>query len=219
MLAVSHELTQRPNSLAVTVGALMLLAFAVELIWRLARHITVIVHEGAHVASCWMMGGRVTGVRLQSNGDGSTATVGPSGMGGIITSFAGYLGPSIFGLAAAGLIALGHIRAVLWLAVIFFTLMLLLVRNFFGGISVAVNAGLLFLVLRYGDARLQTITAYGLSWLMLLSGVRVVLMRNTNASDAHDLRDVTHIPRLVWFVLWLVATVTALWFGGRLLLM
>ncbi len=53
---------------------------------------------------------------------------------------------------------------------------------------------------------------------MLFSGVRWVLKHNIGAGDADDLRDVTHIPRFVWFVLWLVATVTALWVGGHLLI-
>ena len=177
----------------------------------------MIAHEGAHVATCWIMGGRVTGVTLKSNADGQTDSIGPNGLGGIITSFVGYLGPSIFGLSAAVLIALDHIVAVLWLAVIFLTIILLLVRNSFGVISVILNGGIIFLVLRYGNAELQTITAYALSWFMLFSGVRWVFAHNTGASDAHNLRDATHIPRVVWFVLWLVATVTALWVGGHLL--
>jgi hypothetical protein len=212
-----HALEPLPKSVAVPVGLLVFIAFALEGIWRLARHITVIAHEGAHVATCWIMGSRVTGVTLKSNADGRTDSIGPNGLGGIISSFAGYLGPSIFGLGAAVLIALDHIVAVLWLTVIFLAIILLLVRNSFGVISVILNGGLIFLVLRYGNAELQTITAYALSWFMLFSGVRWVLKHNTDAGDADNLRDVTHIPRVVWFVLWLAATVTALWVGGHLL--
>ena len=163
----------------------MLIAFASEEVWRLARHISVIAHEGAHAAAGWGTGGRVTGVTLKSDATGVTTTLGLSGLGGIITGFVGYLGPSVCGLAAAGLIASLHIEAVLWLAVIFLIIMLFLVRNFFsGGISVVLNGGLLFLVLRYGSAGLQTVTAYALSWFMLLSGVRWVLMHGSNAADA-----------------------------------
>ena len=52
---------------------------------------------------------------LKSNADGQTDSIGPTGMGGILSSFLGYLGPSVFGLGAAVLIALDHIAAVLWL--------------------------------------------------------------------------------------------------------
>jgi hypothetical protein len=219
VLALSHDLTPLPRSVAVPVGALMLIAFASEGIWRFARHISVIAHEGAHAAAGWSMGGRVTGVTLKSDATGETTTLGLNGLGGIINGFVGYLGPSVCGLAAAGLIALDHIEAVLWLAVIFLIIMLLLIRNFFGGISVILNGGLLFLILRYGSAGLQTVAAYALSWFMLFSGVRWVLMHGSKADDAGFLRGMTYIPRVVWFALWLAGSVTALWFGGRLLLM
>ena len=219
VLALSHDLTPLPGSVALPVGALMLIAFASEGIWRLARHISVIAHEGAHAAAAWSMGGSVTGVSLKSDATGVTATLGLGGLGWLITCFVGYLGPSVCGLAAASLIALDHIEAVLWLAVIFLIIMLFLIRNLFGGISVILNGGLLFLVLRYGSAGLQTIAAYTLSWFMLLSGVRWVLMHGGNAVDAGILRDMTYIPRFAWSALWLVGSITALWFGGRLLLM
>lgn len=219
VLALSHDLTPLPGSVALPVGALTLIAFASAEIWRLARHISVIAHEGAHAAAGWSMGGRGTGVTLNSDATGGTTTLGLSGLGGVITGFVGYLGPSVCGLAAASLIALDHIEAVLWLAVIFLIIMLFLVRNLFGGISVILNGGLLFLVLRYGSAGIQTIAAYTLSWFMLLSGVRWVLMHGSQASDAYILRGETYIPRVAWFALWLVGSVTALWFGGRLLLM
>jgi Peptidase M50B-like len=219
VLALSHDLTPLPRSVAVPVGLLVLFAFAAEGIWRLARHISVIAHEGAHAVAGWSMGGRVTGVTLKSDATGETTTLGLSGLGGIITGFVGYLGPSICGLTAAGLIALDHIGAVLRLAVIFLIIMLLLVRNFFGAISVILNGALLYLVLRDGSAGVQTVAAYALSWFMLLSGVRWVLMHGSNASDAGILRRMTYIPRVFWVVLWLVGSVTALWFGGHLLLM
>ena len=88
----------------------MLIAFASEGIWRLARHISVIAHEGAHAAAAWSMGGSVTGVSLKSDATGVTATLGLGGLGWLITCFVGYLGPSVCGLAAASLIALRSYR-------------------------------------------------------------------------------------------------------------
>jgi Peptidase M50B-like len=66
----------------------------------------------------------------------------------------------------------------------------------------------------YGSVKLQTIAAYALSWFLLLSGVRFVLMHRSGAVDAGILRGVTHVPRIVWAALWLVITVIALWAGG-----
>ena len=77
-----HALEPLPKSVAVPVGLLVFVAFVLEGIWRLARHITVIAHEGAHVATCWIMGARVTGVTLESNATGQTVSIGPNGLGG-----------------------------------------------------------------------------------------------------------------------------------------
>ena len=214
-----YALAPLPKSAAGSVGLLVLMAFALEGIWRLARHISVIAHEGAHAVAGFSMGRRGIGVRLNRNATGETATRGPvRGLGRIVTAFAGYLGPSVFGLSAAVLIAQDHIVAVLWLAVVFLAIMLLLVRNFFGVISVALNGGLIFLVLHYGSTELQTFAAYALSWFMLLSGVRFALTLPSNAGDADTLRGLTRVPGFVWAALWLVITVTALWVGGHLLI-
>jgi len=51
-------------------------------------------------------------------------------------------------------------------------IMLLLVRNFFGVISVLFNGGIVVLVLWYGSVKLQIIAAYALGWFLLLPGVR-----------------------------------------------
>ncbi len=228
MLAVPVELTrypfadqstQLPGQIGEPVGLLVLLGFATEGIWKLLRHISVIAHEGAHAVTGWGMGRKVSGVKLYSNGTGETGTVGPGrGFGRIMTAFTGYLGPSAVGLGEAALIAHGDIEAVLWVALIFLPIMLLLARNLFGAISVALNGGIILLVLRYGNAEAQTITAYALSWLMLFSGLRFVLVHGTGASDADTLRGLTFLPRFAWFVLWLAGSVGALWAGAHLLM-
>jgi len=208
-----------PASVGKTIGLLVLLAFVSEGIWRLARHISVIAHEGAHALAGWSMGRKVVGVRLNSDATGETAIQGPAaGPGRIITAFAGYLGPSVFGLGAAALLAHHQVEAVLVVAEIALFVMLLLVRNFFGVISVFLNGALIILVLKDGSAELQTITAYALSWFLLLSGVRFVLMDGSKAGDAFTLRGITHVPRVVWATLWLLGAVLALWVGGRLLI-
>jgi hypothetical protein len=84
-------------------------------------------------------------------------------------------------------------------------------------ISVLANSVLIVLVMRYGNAKLQDGAAYCLSWLLLLSGVVHVISHGSNARDAAILRDITHIPRFVWFMLWLVITVAALVAGARML--
>jgi Peptidase M50B-like len=226
VLALSLDLAQNqsgtqplPHSVAVPVGLVVLLGFLIDGIWRVARHFGVIVHEGAHAVAGWSTGRKVSGVRLNSNASGTTRTSGPDrGPGRVITAFAGSVGPSLFGLGAAGLIALGYIDAVLWLAIIFFAVMLVFIRNFFGVISVAVSGALVFLTLHYGSAEFHAVAAYAISWFLLFCGVRFVFTGGgSNAPDAETLSGLTHVPTFVWATLWFVIAVAALWVGGRLL--
>lgn len=225
MIALPLELVQQqpgtgsvplPQLVAGPTGLLVFIAFLIDGVWRFARHISVIAHEGAHVAAGWSVGRRVSGVKLNRDATGVTTTRGSGGL--VITGFAGYLGPSLFGLATACLIALDQITLALGLALFCLAIMLILIRNFFGVISVAVSGVLVFLVLRYGSPEVQAVAACALSWFLLFSGVRWVLMDGTGAQDAVDLTQRTHIPRFIWVTFWLAMTVAALWVGGRLLI-
>jgi hypothetical protein len=227
MLAMSLELTQlrleyNPTLSSVPlgepIGILVLLGFAAEGIWRLARHISVIAHEGAHALAGWSVGRKVAWVKLNGDATGETLTEGPkTGPGRVVTSFAGYLGPSLSGLGAAALLAHHQVQAVLIVTGVALFLTLLRVRNSFGVVSVLLNGGLIVLVLRYGNVEIETIAAYALSWFLLFSGVRFIFMHGRRAGDADTLRTITGIPRFVWAALWLVGSVLALWIGARLL--
>jgi len=227
VLALPLELVQQqpgtgpvplPQLVAAPTGLLVFIAFLIEGIWRLARHISVIAHEGAHVAAGWSVGHRVTCVKLNRDATGETITLGQDRFRPIIVGFAGYLGPSLFGLAAACFIALDQITIALGLALVCLAIMLILIRNFFGMISVVLNGVLVFLVLRYGTPAVQAVAACALSWFLLFSGVRWVLMHGTGAQDAINLTKATRIPRFVWVIFWLAITVAALWVGGNLLI-
>ncbi len=226
MLTLSLELAQQrsgtgpvplPRLVAEPTGLLVLIAFLIEGIWRLARHISVIAHEGAHVVAGRSVGHRITSVKLYRNATGETITRGPDRSRPVIILFAGYLGPSLFGLAAACLIALDQITIALVLALACLAIMLSRIRNFFGVISVVLNGALVFLVLRYGTPAAKTVAACILSWFLLFSGVRWVLMHGTGAQDAINLAKATRIPKLIWVIFWLAITVAALWAGGHLL--
>jgi Peptidase M50B-like len=227
MLALPLELVQHqpgtepvplPQLVAGPTGLLVLIAFLIEGIWRLARHISVIAHEGAHVAAGWSVGHSVISVKLYRDATGETTTRGSGGFRRVIIGFAGYLGPSLFGLAAACFIALDQITIALGLGLVCLVIMLTLIRNFFGVISVVLNGALVFLVLRYGKPEVQAVAACALSWFLLFSGVRWVLMHGTGAQDAINLTGATRIPRFVWVIFWLAITVAALWVGGHLLI-
>lgn len=211
-----------PGPMAMLIGLAMLLAVLWEEMWALTQHAYVIAHEGSHALTGVSVGRKLGSVKLSMNKqgavEGGTVTIGPKkGLGVVATGFSGYIGPSVFGLVAAKIIQLGYIQAVLWLAVILLVLLLLYTRSIRGIVSVVLAGGLVVLVLRQGEAGLETVTAYAISWFLLVSGVRVVLHHRTKAGDADILKGQTGVPRTLWFVLWLAGSAAALWMGGGLL--
>jgi len=136
-----------------------------------------------------------------------------------LTGFAGYLGPSGFGLCAAKLIETGHVVTVLWLAITLLVLLLFLIRKSFGIISVPAAIALLVYVSRHAHSGLEEVIIYGMTWLLLLSGLRVAIAHGANASDAGILNAHTHIPRRIWALLWLAGTLTAVAAGGKWLVL
>ena len=214
--AATHAVGRLPAPVAVAVGFAALILVVMPGFWEMVRLVDTMAHEGAHavVGSC--LGSRVLSVRLKADGDGKTK-LRPGPGAGVTAGVVGYLGPSGFGLAAAGLIAHSQIVPVLWIGVLLLAILLLSVRNLFG-IAVVIGTGfLLFSILRSKNAGLEAVTAYLLSWMLLLSGVRTVLEHGTGAVDAGILRDQTRLPRGVWYRLWLIGSIAALVWGATML--
>lgn len=214
--------TPLPGPDAAFVGLAAFVVVNAQSLWSLAKHFDVMAHEGMHALTGSILGFRVRNIELKRNGDGQTnyrnAMAGGSG---VFTGFVGYLGPSVFGLAAAGLIKLGYIIAVLWLAVLFLVVLLLKVLRFrsFGWVSVPIAIALLLALTHYAPVSLQVVMAYGMTWLLLLSGVREATTHGTKAGDALILKRMTHLPRWLWALLWVAGTFGAVYLGWRLLVM
>jgi hypothetical protein len=206
-----------PPATSVLIGLAALVLVSVQGLWLLARYADTIAHEGTHAIVGSALGRPVDGVTLERNGDGATSVLMRGTGGDVLIYFVGYLGPSAFGLGAAKLIEIGHIVAVLWLTVLLLAVMLVMVRNPFGFVSVLVTGGLIYLFARYATVSTQTVAAYGVAWFLLLSGVRKVIYRGPGAGDAVELRRVTSIGRSFWFLLWLIGTSLAVVVGGSLL--
>ena len=216
-----------PAYAVVVATALVALAVvAVPALWRRARHVVTIAHEGAHGVAALLTGRSLSGIRLHSDTSGLTVSRGrPRGPGMVLTAAAGYVGPALLGLGAAYLLHLRHPLAVLWLSVVLLALLLLQIRNFFGLWSVGVAGAALFAVTWWGSAALQSAAAYAGTWFLLLAAPRPVLELQSlrrrgraRTSDVDQLARLTPLPALVWVGVLLVVTVVCLVLGGALLL-
>jgi hypothetical protein len=194
--------------------------------WRIARHVITIAHEGGHALTALVTGRQLAGIRLHSDTSGLTVSRGrPTGPGMIVTSMAGYLTPSLLGLFGAFLLTVGRITLMLWAAIAVLAVMLIMIRNVFGVVSVLTTIAIVVAVSWFTSAQTQAAFAYFSVWLLLVGGVRPVAelgrMRRGGRlpnSDADQLARLTRLPALVWVAFFLLGTVAALLFGGWLLL-
>lgn len=204
-----------PATAAVLLGVVAL-AMVTLPIWLLFGLVDTMAHEGAHALVRSATGGTVQSVTMQPDRSGLTVT---RGNGGVLTSVAGYLGSSAFGLAAAKLISIGHIVAVLWLAILLLAVLLLMIRNLFGLCVVVITGLVLYYFARNGSVGSQTVVAYLLTWFLLVSGIRSVLEYSGREGDAANLVKATYLPRVLWIGIWLAGTTFALVLGGSLLVL
>jgi Peptidase M50B-like len=218
---IQGTLAPLPGSEAVLIGLAALAVVIIPFSWPLIDHFNTMAHEGAHALVAFAMGFKIAGVTLDidSNGETSYVNAPVTGARRTLTRFVGYLGPSGFGLCAAKLIEAGRVVTVLWLAIFLLVLLLFLIRKSFGMFSVPAAVALLVFVLRHAHDGLEEIIMYGMTWLLLLSGVRVAVAHGAGAGDAKNLQAVTRVPAQIWALLWVAGTLTAVAAGGKWLVL
>jgi len=148
-----------------------------------------VVHEGAHALVGLVTGRRILSVRINRDGGGGTRMVPDSGFGFGVAASVGYIGASAAGLISAELISIGRIVAVLWLGLLLLAVMLLMVRNFFGGIVILSCGVLLFLIVRYTTAGVQTTVAYGVTLVFAPGGCQGGVWSCQQAEGSGGCRD------------------------------
>ncbi|MGY1696123.1 M50 family metallopeptidase [Geodermatophilus sp. SYSU D00814] len=196
---------------AVVAGAAVvaLVVVASPGLWRPTRTVVTIAHEGAHGLAALATGRRLAGIRLHSDTSGLTVSAGrPTGPGMVLTCAAGYVGPALFGLGAAALLAAGHAAGVLWAGLALLALLLLQIRNFFGLWAVLATGAVVAGATAWLPAAGQAAFAAVVTWFLLLAAPRTVLelqgaRRPRRAPHSHPahLATRTRQTALLWGVL------------------
>ncbi|MFE7797474.1 M50 family metallopeptidase [Nocardia sp. NPDC057440] len=210
------------------VAALFLVGYGP--IWRLTRNVVTIAHEGGHALFALLTGRRLNSITLHSDTSGLTVSSGkPYGLGMILTAMAGYPAPPLLGLGFAALLGAERITLMLWTAIALLAAVLIKVRNIYGLLTVFGLGAIVFAVSWFGTDTLQAGFAYLGAWFLLLAGTRPVIelqrgrRRRWNNpgsadSDADQLARLTHLPGLLWVLVFGAIAVAALVVGGGLLL-
>ena len=177
----------------------------ISAVWAITRHAVTLAHEAGHAVVAIATGRRLSGIRLHSDTSGLTVSKGkPRGPGMVLTCAAGYLAPSLLGLAGALLVANDQLRVLIWGAVVAVVAMLPFIRNFFGLLVLVAVAAVFAGVAHYGSADVQLQFGYVVIWLLLIGNVRTIVEAARNRSGRSDfdqLRALTRVPRAVWIVL------------------
>ncbi|MEU8587775.1 M50 family metallopeptidase [Streptomyces sp. NPDC048664] len=195
-------------------------------VWRVSRNAITIAHEGGHGLVALLTGRTLTGIRLHSDTSGLTVSRGkPYGLGMILTAAAGYTAPPLLGLGGAALLAAGHITALLWLATVLLLVMLVMIRNAYGALTVVLTGGVFVLVTWLTGPQVQAAFAYAVVWFLLIGGVRPAFELQVKRarggagdSDADQLSRLTHVPAALWFFLFHVVSLCSLMGGAQWLL-
>jgi peptidase M50B-like protein len=214
-----------PATLVLVTALIALAVVAVRPVWRVARNAITIAHEGGHALMALLTGRKLRGIRLEFDTSGLTLSAGrPSGPGMILTLLAGYIAPSLIGLAGAWILGGNRITLLLWLAVVLLLLMLINIRNVFGALSVIVTGAIVFVVSWYASPQVQAAFAYAGVWFLLIGGVRPVgelqKLRSRGRmpdSDADQLARLTRVPAFFWVFLFGLVGVAVLAVGTFML--
>ncbi len=216
-----------PPAVLAAAAAVALVVVASPALWRPARTVVTIAHEGAHGLAALATGRRLAGIRLHSDTSGLTVSAGrPTGPGMVLTCAAGYVGPALFGLGAAALLAAGHAVGVLWAVLALLALLLLQIRNFYGLWAVLVTGAVVAGVTAWLPPAGQAAFAAAVTWFLLLAAPRTVLelqgarrRRRAPDSDADQLSRLTGLPALLWVGVFLLVDVAALALAAAWLLL
>lgn len=128
----------------------------------------------------------------------------------VLTAAAGYLAPSLLGLAGSALIASGQLRVLIVGTLVLTLAMLPFIRNIFGPLVVLAAAAAFGGVAYYGSPELQLHFAYAAIWVLLIGNVRTIVeggRSRSGGSDFDQLRHLTHLPRVLWIGLLMAMSV------------
>ncbi|TDD09140.1 M50 family metallopeptidase [Nonomuraea diastatica] len=204
-------------------AALVLVGF--RLPWQVSRGLITIAHEGGHALMALATRRKLEGIRLHSDTSGVTLTRGkPTGPGMVLTALAGYLAPSLLGLAAAWLTEQGRITLLIWVVLLFLVCMLLLIRNLYGALILLATGGAVFALIMYAPAEVQQVVALVAVWFLLFGGIRPVIelqrkrhRRQARDSDADQLARLTILPGGFYVFFFLLVSLASVAFAAYLM--
>jgi hypothetical protein len=214
-----------PGAVILVTGAAALLVVLSNEPWRMARNVVTIVHEAGHALVAVLVGRRLSGIRLHSDTSGVTVSRGrTTGPGMVSTALAGYIAPSLIGLGLAMMLGAGKITLLLWILTALLLAVLVMIRNFYGVVSVLATGTVLVVVSVVTSPEVQSAFAYLTVWFLLAGGIRPVWELQSKRrrgyardSDADQLARLTGTPGWFWVLVFALIALGSAFVGGMLM--
>jgi hypothetical protein len=208
----------------VATGVAALVLVVLPSTWPWVRLGVTVVHEAGHALVAVLVGRRLQSIRLHSDTSGLTVSRGkPRGPGMVAMLAAGYLAPAGLGLVAALLLAAGRGVGLLWLVVLLAGALILWVRNGYGLLVLLLGGAGVLLLTWYGTDTVRSVTAYLITWVLLLAAPRPLVelltarRRRGRTSDPDQLAGLTRVPAVLWTLVLLLANLAGLVVGISML--
>ncbi|MGJ8721200.1 MAG: M50 family metallopeptidase, partial [Salinibacterium amurskyense] len=128
-----------PTLLIVIVAAAAVLSIP-QPIWKWFGLFTTLVHELGHAVGAILTGRFVHGMKIRMNHSGEAVSSGRGKLGSVISGSLGYPAPAIVGAVQLWCVTQGYTAMALFIGGIILVLTLLVIRNLFGFLVVAVSA-------------------------------------------------------------------------------
>lgn len=194
---------------------------AIPPLWRVLRPVVTIVHELGHAIVGMLCGRRFTGFVVNADMSGHAVTVGkPSGLGLILTTWAGYPAPAIFGAFLTVAAGNGWAPSVLAVTMVILLLSLLWSRSLFTVLAV-LGTGLAVGGLWWSHETQIGAAVLLIAGVLLLCGAWRSLFAVTGAKSGQDpnkLADLTRVTRWFWLLTYYAVLCAATWWAARQLL-
>jgi hypothetical protein len=197
-------------------------------VFKVLNHFITLIHELGHAVFAFLLGGRVQGIRIESNGSGSTVSGQAVKLGytfaRVVTLLAGYSFPITFSIILFATVLTHNLIACVITIAIAFLITLLFIRNLFG-LAITLFFGAVFISTYFLLQPIYLYIVLFLAFLSLLGGAKdiagvskMVFTRNPTQGQQTDfdfLQEATHIPRGIWFVIFIIlmgALITGVFF-------
>jgi hypothetical protein len=195
--------------------AVALAAVLVTRVWRVLRLAVTLVHELGHAVVGLAVGRRFVGFVLRGDMSGQAITSGPArGPGRVLTTWFGYPTPPVVGAAMVWLAVRGWSAPALTVGLGLSLLAATRVRSLLTAVVVGVALASTAALWWWRDDALQEQVVVGVGLVLLVGGWRhlsAVLRDRSRGSDPAVLASLTHLPRGLWNLSFVVVSAASSW--------